>query len=127
MRSFRFGFADRKAHSLHARAIHCQRQQLKVGLSEFGALVQQANGKGKMSIREKRTPERRHGDPDCQRRALAQRSNKQEKVTNSVRRSQPGFDGNDGFIQQIKIIVFPVKLECVCVKCPKECFRREAL
>ena len=45
MRSFRFGFADRKANSLHARAIHRQRQQREVGLSEFRALV--PNGKEK--------------------------------------------------------------------------------
>ncbi len=42
---------------LDAGAIHRQRQQLKVALSEFGALFQQANGKEKISIGEKRATE----------------------------------------------------------------------
>ncbi len=60
---------------LHAGAIHRQRQQLKVGLSEFGTLFQHANGKEKISIAEKWATEARHGariwqgEHNCQTRA----------------------------------------------------------
>ena len=42
---------------LNARAIHRQRQRLEVGLSESGALFQQASGEEKISIVEKRVTE----------------------------------------------------------------------